>query len=98
MISQASRLSDLKLKTGCRVIIQLLRQSKAVTAQGETEVGRGSSAAGDLHAIEKDGTDLFGATTEGVAADRDDAAEHVAQIAGDGDFLDRMAISPPSTQ
>src|ERR1700690_2704545 len=50
-----------------------------------------SSVAGDSHAVDQDGTAAARATRELVPAYRGDALEHVAQIAGDGDFLHRIA-------
>src|ERR1041384_4393243 len=45
--------------------------------------------AGNGHALDQDRAARAAAALEHVAAHGDDAAEHVAQVAGDGDLLDR---------
>jgi hypothetical protein len=47
-------------------------------------------AAGYGHALDQDGTDLLRAAHFDVIADGGDAAQHLAQVAGDGDFLHRI--------
>ena len=47
-----------------------------------------ASAAGDLHAFDQHRTAQLGAARQGIVTHRDDVAEHVAQVAGDGDLLD----------
>src|SRR5437868_14452677 len=44
--------------------------------------------AGDGHPLEQDRAALAPAPRKDIAADRHDALEHVAQVAGDGDLLD----------
>jgi hypothetical protein len=58
----------------------------------------GELIAGHFHLLDEQRTDLLRAADQNVVADRRNVPEHVAQIAGNGDSFDRMAISPPSTQ
>src|SRR2546426_3316337 len=44
---------------------------------------------GDRHVLYEDRAARAAAAYEHIAAHRDDALEHVAQVAGDGDLLDR---------
>src|SRR5438128_11852339 len=44
---------------------------------------------GDRHVLYEDRAARAAAAHEHIAAHRDDALEHVAQVAGDGDLLDR---------
>jgi hypothetical protein len=42
------------------------------------------------HAVDEDRADLLGAAHQHVVADLDDAAQHVLEVAGDGDLLHRV--------
>ena len=48
------------------------------------------SVTGNLHLFNEDRADLLGAPHQNVIANAGDVAEHVAQISGNGDFLNRM--------
>ena len=53
-----------------------------------------SSVAGDGHAVYEDGTAAARSAREFIIADLHDALEHVAQVAGNGDLLHRIADHP----
>src|SRR5690606_23142238 len=59
-----------------------------------SEPAAGASGAGDRHRLDQDRAAALGATTNFIGADGDDAGEHLAQVAGDGDLLDRIRDDP----